>query len=251
MTDALREFSAVRSRRVSSDVLGQILDRIRSGELHKGDVLPAERTLAAQMEVSRPTVSNALSALADAGIIRIGQGRSGSAEIVSIWIPDDLEDRPGSQAKLVPDQVFRILEARRAVEPRVAQLAALRGTDDHFAAMQNSIDLLVEHQDDLTRAAQAEGLFHRIMWRASDNPALIRMMKQLMHDLTPVQDFMLRTPDDYTMGIELHRRTLAAIKAGDPEVVEQEMLAHLGHFEQIVESVFEQSSRRAVPGFLR
>lgn len=246
----MRDFSAVRSRRVSHDVINQILDRIKSGELQEGDVLPAERVLAAQMEVSRPTVSSALDALAGAGIVRSGQGRSGNAEIVSIWIPDGLEEIPAGAEQISPEIIFRLLEARRTVEPRVAQLAALRATDQHFAAMEESIVLLEKNQNDLTKAAQAESLFHRIMWRASDNKSLIRMMKQLMLDLRPVHDMMMRTPEDYAAAIDLHSRTLSAMKSGDPDFVEAEMILHLQHFEQIVESVLEQNSQRKVPSFL-
>ncbi len=49
--------------------------------------------------------------------------------MASIWIPDALtsNSEPISTA-----QVFEILEARRVIEPRVAQLAALRGTDTDF-----------------------------------------------------------------------------------------------------------------------
>lgn len=246
----MRDFTAVRSRRVSHDVLNQILDRIKSGELSKGDVLPAERVLAAQMEVSRPTVSSALDTLVEAGIVRSGQGRSGNAEIVSIWIPEGLEEVPVGAEQISPEVIFRLLEARRAVEPRVAQLAALRATDQHYSAMEESIRLLENNRDDLTKAAQAESLFHRIMWRASDNKSLIRMMKQLMLELRPVHEMMMRTPEDYDAAIDLHTRTLAALKSGDPEYVDAEMILHVQHFEQIVESVLKQNAQRKVPSFL-
>ena len=52
---------------MAGDVVGQILDRVKSGELKVGDVLPGERVLAAQMDVSRPTVSAAMGRLAEAG----------------------------------------------------------------------------------------------------------------------------------------------------------------------------------------
>jgi GntR family transcriptional regulator, transcriptional repressor for pyruvate dehydrogenase complex len=245
------EFSPVRSRRVTADVMNQILDRIRSGELREGDVLPGERTLAAQMDVSRPTVSSALARLAKAGIIRTGHGRGGNSEIVSIWIPPWLDERATDQAdEPRAEAIFRVLEARKAVEPRVAQLAALRATDAHFQSMQNSIDLLRQQRDDLNKAEQAEILFHRIMWRAADNPSLERMMKNLARELSPIHDMMLRTPDDYEAGIELHERTLRALKRGDPNEIEREMIHHLEHFEGIVSDVLQRTPHRRIPEFM-
>lgn len=246
----MRKFTPVRSRRVSHDVLTQILDRLKSGELRQGDNLPGERVLAAQMDVSRPTVSHAITRLTEAGILRNSQGRNGNPEVVSIWIPEWLETADDLAGAPAPETVFRILEARKAVEPRVAQLASLRATDQHLEEMAQSIELLRQQRDDVTRALQAEQLFHRIMWRAAANPSLEAMMKGLESELAPIHEMMLRTPPDYEAGIELHEATLAALRRGDPDEIEWEMMRHLAHFEGIVEDGLQRTSRRRLPGFL-
>ncbi|WP_024804198.1 FadR/GntR family transcriptional regulator [Nocardia sp. BMG51109] len=247
----MAEFHPVRTRSVTTDVINQIADRIRAGELKVGDVLPGERTLATQMDVSRPTVSVAMTRLADAGIITRRPGRNGNSEIVSIWIPDGLIDSPQLDGgELKPDDTFRILEARKTLEPRIAQLAAFRATEQDFTELQESIDLLAANSDNITRAAQAESLFHRIMWRAARNASLQAMMLGLEKELTPIHDMMLRTPEDYTAGIELHTATLAALRRGDPAEIEQEMYRHLGHFESIVADVLRQAPRRQKPDFV-
>jgi DNA-binding FadR family transcriptional regulator len=247
----VKTFNPVRSRSAGGDVMHQILDRIKSGELREGDSLAGERVLAAQMDVSRPTVSSAISMLVDAGLLRNRPGRHGSPEVISIWIPEGLENsgEPATD-QLQADQIFRILEARKTLEPRVAQLAALRATDEHYQLMQHSIDLLRAHKDHLSRAAQAELLFHRTMWRAAGNPSLESMMKGLEKELAPIHDMMLRTPEDYECGVELHEATLAALKRGDPVEIEQEMYRHLAHFESIIEDVLQRTPHRQLPAFL-
>src|SRR5215203_4042452 len=130
-------FEPVRSRKTLDDVLHQIADVIRSGEVGEGEWLPGERALAERMQVSRPTVRAAVQSLVDAGVLEVMSGRSGGARVVSMWVPPELTvpaQRPPSS-----DAVFRLLEARRAVEPRLAQLAAVRGTEQHFAQMGLSI----------------------------------------------------------------------------------------------------------------
>jgi GntR family transcriptional repressor for pyruvate dehydrogenase complex len=246
----VREFQAVRTRSVAADVVGQIVERLRSGELKLGDVLPGERVLAAQMDVSRPTVSAAMTKLADAGVLRRRPGRQGNAEIISIWVPEYLIERPAVVEELEADEIFRVLEARKTLEPRIAQLAAFRATDEDFAELQMSIDLLATDGNDIARAEQAELLFHRIMWRAARNSALQSMMLGLEQRLAPIHDMMLRTPEDYAAGIELHTATLAALKKGDPVEIEQEMYRHLGHFEAIVADVLQRAPHRQTPAFL-
>ena len=85
---------------MAGDVVGQILDRVKSGELKVGDVLPGERVLAAQMDVSRPTVSAAMGRLAEAGVLKSRPGRQGNAEIISIWIPEGLHEAAGGVGEL-------------------------------------------------------------------------------------------------------------------------------------------------------
>ncbi|GAA3687976.1 FadR/GntR family transcriptional regulator [Streptomyces iranensis] len=247
----MRQFAPVRSRRVTHDVMAQFLDRLKSGELREGDALLGERVLAAQMDVSRPTISHVIGRLTEAGILKSGQGRNGNAEVISIWIPEWLEEDTNEVAgDLSPETIFRILEARKAVEPRVAQLAALRATDQIYDEMARSIQLLRKQRDDVTRAQQAEQLFHRIMWRAAGNPSLERMMKGLETEIAPIHELMLRTPEDYEAGVELHEATLAAMMRGDPEEIEREMVRHLTHFEMIVEDSLQRTPRRRLPSFL-
>jgi DNA-binding FadR family transcriptional regulator len=244
----MEPFTPVRTRSVSSDVLEQILQRIRSGQLKEGDTLPGERALATQMDVSRPTVSAAIERLVDADILTRRAGRGGAPTVVSIWIPPGLNERGFEEPHA--DEIFRLLEARRAVEPRMAQLASLRATGHDYARMAESIDLLRHAKTDINRASQAESLFHRIMWRAAGNHPLERMLINLFDELAVVHDMMLRTPEDYAAGVELHESTLAAIRKGDLDLIDREMSRHLGHFEAIVEDVLQQSPHRQLPTFL-
>ena len=73
-----------------------------------------------------------------------------------------LIERAAAVGELEADDIFRVLEARKALEPRIAQLAAFRATDEDFAELQGSIDLLAAHGDDISWCEQAELLFNRI-----------------------------------------------------------------------------------------
>src|SRR5918999_3304255 len=87
-------FEPVRSRKTLDDVLHQLADVIRSGRVGEGELLPGERALAEQMQVSRPTVRAAVQELVDVGVLEVTSGRSGGGRVVSVWGPPELTAAP-------------------------------------------------------------------------------------------------------------------------------------------------------------
>jgi len=224
-----------------------LVELIRSGKLNEGDGLPGERRLAELMDVSRPTIRLAIGELADAGVVEVRPGRSGGIRVVSMWIPDTImeaREPPGA------DETFQLLEARRAVEPKVAQLAALRGADSDFIAMQRSIEVQRENSKNRGKAVQAEMMFHRLLWHAACNPPLEIMMCDLMDKLEPVRDMILRTQVDRKDAVDIHQATLTAIMRGASNDIDSAMDVHMSHLEQIAEDAFGRRRIREIPHFL-
>jgi GntR family transcriptional repressor for pyruvate dehydrogenase complex len=240
-------FEPVRTRAAFEDVMRQIIDLVGTGQLVEGDVLPGERVLAAQMQVSRPTIRLAIGELAKAGIVEVKPGRTGGIRLVSQWIPGEFL---GETVALRADETFALLEARRAVEPRVALLAAMRGTDDHFSAMQAALELQEQHAAERPKAMQAEFRFHRIMWQASGNQALEAMMRGLFGRMATIFDMAMRTQSDQATAVELHRATLSAIRRGRVDDVESVMDDHMGYLERMAEEAFGRQRIRPLPPFL-
>jgi DNA-binding FadR family transcriptional regulator len=241
-------FAAVRVRRASDDVIRQIVDRIRAGRIREGDLLPGERALAERFEVSRPTVRLAIGALVEAGILEVSPGRGGGPRVRSIWIPDGLmSPRWEPQA----DDLFEWLEARRVLETRVARLAAVRGTDEHFAALRRSIDLQRTNVSDRGRVLQMEVQFHRQMWRAAANRTLEEMLVQLFDRLEVAFDMVLRTADDTALAIDIHERTLDALRGAEGDAIDRIMDEHLCYTEDIVQEAVGRRMNSRLPAFLR
>ncbi|MGI8651131.1 MAG: FadR/GntR family transcriptional regulator, partial [Rubrobacter sp.] len=65
------DFQRIESRKLYIRIAEQILERVQSGVLPAGSKLPAERDLALQMGVSRPSVREALIALELLGVVEI------------------------------------------------------------------------------------------------------------------------------------------------------------------------------------
>jgi GntR family transcriptional regulator, transcriptional repressor for pyruvate dehydrogenase complex len=231
-------FTPVQTRRTFEEAADQIAEKVRAGELRTGDRLPGERSLAAQMQISRPTLREAVKVLVEAGVLEVRRGPGGGMYVATDVVPTDLV-RHSASLRLA--EIAAVLEARRMLEPRVAQLAAERATEDDLAALERSIDamrLLVaggwdpRHED---RFLQLDVQFHLAIARASGNPTVETLMRLLFRQLEIARDMAMHLPlvPEWTIGI--HERTLAALRGGDPDEVEAVMDEHLGQLERTYE----------------
>lgn len=84
----------------AADVRRRLLDQISRGQLRPGERLGAERDLAVALGVSRSTVRQALSALADAGVVRRVPGRGGGTFVRQNKLDRDLSQVVGVPALL-------------------------------------------------------------------------------------------------------------------------------------------------------
>jgi GntR family transcriptional repressor for pyruvate dehydrogenase complex len=248
-----RAFQPVSTRRTFEEAVEQIADKVKSGDVHVGDRLPPERELAAQMRISRPTLREAVKALAEAGVLEVRRGQSGGTFVASELVPRELVK---TTLQMRVGEVAGVLEARRLLEPRVAQLAAVHAGEDDFAAMQSTIDSQRElaakeeflpHED---LFLQLDMKFHLAMARATRNSTVVSLMSSLLKRLDIARDMAMHAPlvPDWT--IEVHERTLTAIRAADFELIDQVMDEHLAQLEQIWERETGRGLVRPLPDFL-
>lgn len=240
-------FRPVSTRRTFEEAVDQIAEAVRAGDLRVGDRLPSERDLAAQMRISRPTLREAIKILADATVIEVKPGPGGGMTIVSDVIPTDLVRR---RTELRVGEVSGVLEARRVLEPRVAQLAGLYATAEDFEAMQRTIDLQGQFSDDRDRFNQLDFRFHLRIARATKNATIVQLMRFLLQQLEIARDMAIRDPHYPEHAIPIHERTLAAIKSGDPDWIDQAMDEHLSFLEKVWEEESGRARLRRPPDFL-
>jgi GntR family transcriptional regulator, transcriptional repressor for pyruvate dehydrogenase complex len=228
-------FTPVRTRRTFEEAAQQIAEKVRSGELRVGDRLPGERALAAQMEISRPTLREAIAVLAEAGLLTVRRGPGGGMFVASDVVPVELV-RQRSSMRL--GEVASVLEARRLLEPRVAQLAAVRAGDADFTALERSIEAMRAIVEagygpaDEDRFLQLDVQFHLALARATGNPTVETLMRALIRQLEIARDMAMHAPAVPEWTIDIHERTLAAVRSGDLDEVEAVMDEHLAQLEQ-------------------
>jgi GntR family transcriptional repressor for pyruvate dehydrogenase complex len=247
-------FGPVSTRRTFEEAVQQIAEKVRSGDLHLGDRLPSERELAGQMRISRPTLREAVKVLAEAGVLTVRRGQSGGIFVASELVPRDLL-RTRSEVRV--GEVAGVLEARRLLEPRVAQLAAVHAAEEDFAAMHDTIERqreLATQNDFLSHEdlfLQLDLKFHLGMARATRNSTVVALMRSLFSRLEIARDMAVHAPlvPDWT--IQIHERTLAAIRGADFALIDSVMDEHLSQLEQIWERETGRGLVRPLPDFLQ
>ena len=92
--DCPQMFTPVLTRRTFEEAVEQIAEKVKPGELHVGDRLPSERELAAHMQISRPTLREAIKVLQDSGLIDVRRGAGGGIFVATELVPPDLRRAP-------------------------------------------------------------------------------------------------------------------------------------------------------------
>ena len=120
----------------SCDVLAERLQQqILTGAYPPGSPLPTERELVASSGLSRGSVREALRILGAQGLVRTRAGRYGGS-VVSRPTDAQLAGHINLFAKGRGVSLSALVQARQAVEPMVAQLAARHRTAADLAALQ-------------------------------------------------------------------------------------------------------------------
>ena len=247
-------FEPVATRRTFEEAVEQIAEKIKAGDLHSGDRLPSERDLAAQMRISRPTLREAIKTLTEAGVLEVRRGQSGGIFVASELIPRELLR---SRQEIRFGEIAGVLEARRLLEPRVAQLAAVYATEDDFTAMAQTIERQRElaASDDFLRHEdlflQLDLKFHLALARSTRNATIVGLMRTMLRQLEIARDMAMHAPlvPDWT--IDIHERTLAAVRAADFALIDEVMDEHLAQLEQIWERETGRGLVRTLPDFLQ
>jgi GntR family transcriptional repressor for pyruvate dehydrogenase complex len=228
------QIQTIKVQRLYLQVAQQLEQLIASGEFEVGKRLPAERDLAGQFGVSRPTIREAMIALEIAGLVEV---RSGSGVYVT-----GQKARPG---KLADDQApgpFEILEARRTIESEACALAAERISDSQLEELES---LLEEMQNTDQSAEEAEAVdhrFHCIIADACGNSAIaatIVWLWQLRNESEISTRFHRRVRQEGSRPIiQDHRSILAALRNHDGG---QARLAMVEHLQRVIDTLLEST----------
>ena len=224
-------------------VLARIERDLSAGRLAVGDRLPAERTLAAELGVSRASVREAIRVLEAMGIIRtnVGSGPDAGAVVIdnpAAGMTSGIRLHVASHHVPVGDVVqLRVLLETWSVA-RVADLVRTAGSDGvtppDLVGASEVLGLMDESSVTIQEFHRLDAAFHGSLVALSGNVLVAAVMAGLrgaIHDY--VLTGSLRLPDWPATAARLraeHRGILAAVEGGAPGEAAERVRAHIEGF---------------------
>lgn len=239
------DLAAVVVPKASNVLAARLREMILSSGLAEGTPLPTERELVAQSGLSRASVREALRVLETEGLVATRAGRNGGSHV----------RRPGRESVSRSLELFvrshgvrfeSLLEARQAIEPAAARLAALHRSDADLA------DMMRIHQqfEAISNDARAHTLvnleWHRAVVKASGNELMAAFFNAIADAITAVSEsHSLFSPDVHREVARVHGRVMQAIAARDPEAAFRRMQGHLGAYTERVMQLADDGAAKS------
>jgi len=221
---------------VAQSVVNRILDLVRTGMLRAGDRLPSERELIDILNISRPSLREALRALSMLGVVDTRHG--GGAYITNLE----------ARTLLAPLDFFLSLsrsnladafESRRIVEIEIVRKAAQNAMAEDVAALEGMLSAHEKVLSDPVGFRILDSRFHARLSAIAGNVVLERIAYGLYN---MGLDIRRRATEDVALirrSLGEHTKIVGAIAAKDAQAAADAMAAHLDHIEASTRAVIE------------
>ncbi len=214
----------VEPQRLYRQIAGQLRLLIGKGEFAIGARLPAERDLARQLGVSRPSVREALIAMEVEGWVEI---RTGSG----VYVVD--RSSKGNGIKLAPTEwgPLELIRARRVIEGEIASIAAVQARRKDIDAMRKAIDAMESSAAQGVLPLEGDRAFHSAIVESSGNVVLIETVQTFWDSrrgpLFTRLGGHFETLKSWRSAIAEHELIFEAIEARDGAAARDAMHAHM------------------------
>jgi len=222
MTTPEDRFHPIARLLTSHRIVEQFQRMIATKQLAPGDRLPSERELAHILGVGRSTLREAMRALESMEIVETRAGQGTFLRVADI--PLTIIARPGLSCA-----AFRmVLEARRAVEPTIAALAAARATPAALHRLHQALAYAATQIEQGENWTAGDLAFHAALSRAAENEVLHHFLESLEVVLRAGREAVERPGGGRPrQSLQEHQDILDAVAARNPPEAERRMVAHL------------------------
>ena len=228
-------FEPVLQEKLSQGVVRQIEGLILRGILRPGERLPSERELSETMNVSRPSLREALADLQERGLL---MSRAGAGVFVADVLGSAFAPALVTLFASHDEAVFDYISFRRDMEGLAASRAARLGTDTDLKV----IDTIFQKMETAhlkrnpAEEAHIDAGFHLAIIEASHNIIMLHMMRS-MYDLLREGVFynrsvMFKQRTTRDALLDQHRQINMGLQARDPVAARSAVEAHLDYVEQ-------------------
>jgi DNA-binding FadR family transcriptional regulator len=218
-------------------------------EIYELDTPAGAMALSMRLDISQATIGRQLLYLEEHGLIKkvSNKGRILTSKgIEQLRLKDMVNQKIKIANELVSissddgrDSLLEIMEVRKLLECRTAELASLNATE---ADIQELEDYAFTHRYNLNQgkpANQQDLSFHLTIARNSGNQTIFKILDLLLTAKNAYVKFSEAGDSDKNMQVVYHFKILNAIKEKNPVMARQAMNEHLCHIVSDVEKYFK------------
>ena len=209
---------------INEQILSRLKEFLDQKHLKVGSKLPSERNLAALLHVSRPSIREVLRGLAILGIVKSKQG-DGTYLAASLQRVLNLPDQILTLQESL--DLVELAEARSAIEPVVAALAAERASREDLQRIRVQLQSMKEYRRDRIRFLQHDLEFHLAIMRSCGNDVLQRMMSVVLEKLFDHSRQVAQNYGDLSEILGLHETIFRALRNHDAQAARAAMVRHM------------------------
>ncbi|KAA0115191.1 FadR/GntR family transcriptional regulator [Mycolicibacterium sp. P9-22] len=217
----VEQLKPVTRPRLYEVIVEQLCGYMADNDMAPGDRLPAERELAANLGVSRASLSQALVALEVQGVLSVRHGDG------AILIRRPTEERAIKALREHADRIPDIIEAREALEVKLAGLAAVRRSDDEMKAIDAAIAKMDQEIASGDRGVDGDEMFHEAITTAAHSSLLAKLMHEISGLVRETRIESLSQQDRPKASLESHKRIAEAVRRQDPAEAGRAMAEHI------------------------
>jgi GntR family transcriptional regulator, transcriptional repressor for pyruvate dehydrogenase complex len=235
---------AIRPPRLADAIAGHIERMILEGVLRPGERLAPERDLAEKLDVSRPSLREALDQLQKRGLLVSRRGGTTVAQFLApLSMP--LAELFRDKARVTADY----FEYRCFVESQAAKLAALRATDLDRKTIRAVIERMqaAHSLEDPYKEAEADVDLHLAVYEAAHNVVMLHVMRVfaelLREGIFYNRDQLFRRHGTRPILLEQHLAIADAVLNGDVDTAARVADEHIRYTFNTVEEIRRDEER--------
>lgn len=227
---ATKRSSPIPRQSLASAVAERLREQILNGELHEGQQLRQE-AIAAEFQISRIPVREALSHLAAEGLTTI------------------IANRGAVVSSLAPEEIEQIFETRAVLECYMLRCAIPNLTEADF---EQAGEILTKYEQSLENESEVQNWgawnwsFHSTLYAPANRPAMLAFIKTLNNNCDRYTRLHLVVTRKLRQAGEAHRELLTACRTRNPDVASAALWRHItdagSYLKQFIKRHREQST---------
>ena len=221
------ELRPVTRGRLYEQVIERLRAHVSAARLTAGSRLPAERDLAKRLGVSRASIAQAIVALEVQGLVETRHGGG-------VYLrKDTLDVEPVADLVARRERLPDVLDARDALETKLAQLAAVRRTDADLRRMEEALAFMREQVATGESPVEGDRRFHAAVVAAAHSHLLAAFYDEIATEIAESRHESLRQPGRPKQSLKDHERIASAIRSGNARAAASAMHKHVDHVSRV------------------